>query len=192
MLTELTQDLPEALQAEITARTPLGRFGTTEEIANAVAFLASDEAALHHRPGARRRRRPGDDVGHAGSARLAAPSATRGLPAGLPRARTVEHGDEINVAAAAADADPARVATYARTLADAYGSFAEDLKAIAMPGSVRPAAEREVEAVEVLVGLAGELEAAPSDASIRAQLQEALARVARTSAELEALLGISN
>jgi 3-oxoacyl-[acyl-carrier protein] reductase len=44
VLTELTQDLPEALQAEITARTPLGRFGTTEEIANAVAFLASDEA----------------------------------------------------------------------------------------------------------------------------------------------------
>ena len=46
VLTELTQDLPEALQAEIVARTPLGRFGTTEEIANAVAFLASDEAAF--------------------------------------------------------------------------------------------------------------------------------------------------
>jgi len=45
VLTELTQDLPEALQAQITAATPLGRFGTTEEIANAVAFLASDEAA---------------------------------------------------------------------------------------------------------------------------------------------------
>jgi 3-oxoacyl-[acyl-carrier protein] reductase len=45
VLTELTQDLPEALQAEITNRTPLGRFGTTEEIAQAVAFLASDDAA---------------------------------------------------------------------------------------------------------------------------------------------------
>ena len=45
VLTELTQDLPEALKAEITARTPLGRFGTTEEVANAVAFLASEEAA---------------------------------------------------------------------------------------------------------------------------------------------------
>ncbi len=44
VLTELTQDLPEPLKAEITARTPLGRFGTTEEIADAVAFLASDEA----------------------------------------------------------------------------------------------------------------------------------------------------
>ncbi len=46
VLTELTQDLPEALQAEITSRTPLGRFGTTDEIADAVAFLASDEAAF--------------------------------------------------------------------------------------------------------------------------------------------------
>jgi 3-oxoacyl-[acyl-carrier protein] reductase len=45
VLTELTQDLPENLQNEITARTPLGRFGTTEEVADAVAFLASDEAA---------------------------------------------------------------------------------------------------------------------------------------------------
>ena len=45
VLTELTRDLPEALQAEITARTPLGRFGTTEEIAAAVAFLCSDAAS---------------------------------------------------------------------------------------------------------------------------------------------------
>jgi 3-oxoacyl-[acyl-carrier protein] reductase len=46
VLTELTQDLPEPLKQELTARTPLGRFGTTEEIATAVAFLASDEAAF--------------------------------------------------------------------------------------------------------------------------------------------------
>jgi len=45
VLTELTQDLPEALLAQITAATPLGRFGTADEVANAVAFLASDEAA---------------------------------------------------------------------------------------------------------------------------------------------------
>jgi len=44
VLTELTESLPDALKQEITARTPLGRFGTTEEIADAVAFLASDEA----------------------------------------------------------------------------------------------------------------------------------------------------
>ena len=46
VLTELTQDLPEALQAELIARTPLGRFGTTDEIGAAVAFLVSDEAAF--------------------------------------------------------------------------------------------------------------------------------------------------
>jgi len=44
VLTELTKDLPDALKEEITSRTPLGRFGTTEEVADAVAFLASDEA----------------------------------------------------------------------------------------------------------------------------------------------------
>ena len=45
VLTELTQGLPDALKDEIVARTPLGRFGETGEVANAVAFLASDEAA---------------------------------------------------------------------------------------------------------------------------------------------------
>ena len=46
VLTELTKDLPENLQAQLTERTPLGRFGTVEEIADAVAFLVSDEAAF--------------------------------------------------------------------------------------------------------------------------------------------------
>jgi 3-oxoacyl-[acyl-carrier protein] reductase len=46
VLTELTQDLPEALLNEAVARTPLGRFGTTEDVADAVAFLVSDEAAF--------------------------------------------------------------------------------------------------------------------------------------------------
>ena len=46
VLTELTQDLPDALKDEIVARTPLGRFGEADEIAAAVAFLASDEAAF--------------------------------------------------------------------------------------------------------------------------------------------------
>ena len=43
--TNLTKDLPEDLKAKATAATPLGRFGTPEEIAYAVAFLASDEAS---------------------------------------------------------------------------------------------------------------------------------------------------
>jgi 3-oxoacyl-[acyl-carrier protein] reductase len=46
VVTELTATLPEDLQSQIRERTPLGRFGTPEEIAAAVAFLASDEAAF--------------------------------------------------------------------------------------------------------------------------------------------------
>jgi 3-oxoacyl-[acyl-carrier protein] reductase len=45
VLTELTESLPAALMDQIKAATPLGRFGTPEEVANAVAFLAADEAA---------------------------------------------------------------------------------------------------------------------------------------------------
>jgi len=46
VLTELTKDLSEDLQQQLTERTPLGRFGTTEEISAAVAYLVSDEAAF--------------------------------------------------------------------------------------------------------------------------------------------------
>ncbi|HEY7524257.1 MAG TPA: 3-oxoacyl-[acyl-carrier-protein] reductase [Candidatus Limnocylindrales bacterium] len=46
VLTELTQDLADDLKQQITDRTPLGRFGTVDEVASAVAFLASDEAAF--------------------------------------------------------------------------------------------------------------------------------------------------
>ncbi len=45
VLTELTSSLSEQIQDGIRAATPLGRFGTPEEVAAAVAFLASDEAA---------------------------------------------------------------------------------------------------------------------------------------------------
>ena len=45
MLTELTQGLAEEWKQRIIEQTPLGRFATTEEVANAVAFLVCDEAA---------------------------------------------------------------------------------------------------------------------------------------------------
>ena len=45
VVTELTKDLPAALTDQIKAATPLGRFGTPEEIAATVTFLASDEAS---------------------------------------------------------------------------------------------------------------------------------------------------
>lgn len=43
--TEMTESLPEKVKAEMLAQIPLGRFGTPEEVAQAVAFLASDAAA---------------------------------------------------------------------------------------------------------------------------------------------------
>jgi 3-oxoacyl-[acyl-carrier protein] reductase len=45
VLTALTQDLPQDLKQAAIDHTPLGRFGETDEIAAAVAFLASDEAS---------------------------------------------------------------------------------------------------------------------------------------------------
>jgi 3-oxoacyl-[acyl-carrier protein] reductase len=45
VMTELTQGLDDKLLDAIKAQTPLGRFASPEEIADAVAFLASDEAA---------------------------------------------------------------------------------------------------------------------------------------------------
>jgi 3-oxoacyl-[acyl-carrier protein] reductase len=43
--TDMTRALPEAVQNEWQSKVPLGRFGTADEIASAVCFLASDEAA---------------------------------------------------------------------------------------------------------------------------------------------------
>ena len=45
ILTDLTKDLPEELKESTLKSVPLGRWGTTQEIAYAVAFLASDEAS---------------------------------------------------------------------------------------------------------------------------------------------------
>lgn len=45
VLTDLTKDLPEELTTQLNAFIPLGRWGEAQEVANAVAFLASDDAA---------------------------------------------------------------------------------------------------------------------------------------------------
>lgn len=44
--TDLTSDLPQTLLDEAVKATPLGRLGTAEDIAAAVSFLASDDAAF--------------------------------------------------------------------------------------------------------------------------------------------------
>jgi len=44
ILTAMTEAVPDGRRAEMTALVPLGRFGTPEEVAAVVAFLASDAA----------------------------------------------------------------------------------------------------------------------------------------------------
>ena len=44
--TDMTAVLPEVYKAEIKNRIPLGRFGRSEDVANAVVYFASDEASF--------------------------------------------------------------------------------------------------------------------------------------------------
>jgi 3-oxoacyl-(acyl-carrier-protein) reductase len=43
--TDMTKNLPDAVKQQVSAMTPVGRFGTPEEVAAAVAFLARPEAS---------------------------------------------------------------------------------------------------------------------------------------------------
>lgn len=43
--TDMTKDVPEAVKQQVCGMTPIGRFGKAEEVAAAVAFLASPQAA---------------------------------------------------------------------------------------------------------------------------------------------------
>ena len=46
VLTDLTKDLPQDLVDQMMPLIPLGKWASIEDIAFAVAFLASDEAAM--------------------------------------------------------------------------------------------------------------------------------------------------
>jgi 3-oxoacyl-[acyl-carrier protein] reductase len=43
--TEMTENLPEEMKEAVSKQIPLARFGQAEDVANAVAFLASDMAS---------------------------------------------------------------------------------------------------------------------------------------------------
>ena len=43
--TDMTAGLDESAQAAMLAQIPMGRLGTTRDVAGAICFLASDEAA---------------------------------------------------------------------------------------------------------------------------------------------------
>jgi 3-oxoacyl-[acyl-carrier protein] reductase/2-hydroxycyclohexanecarboxyl-CoA dehydrogenase len=43
--TEMTRGIPDAVREQQVAKIPLGRAGLPSDVANVVAFLASDEAA---------------------------------------------------------------------------------------------------------------------------------------------------
>ena len=48
VLTEMVQKMPEKILAGLAAKTPLGRMGKPEDVANLYAWLASDEASWIH------------------------------------------------------------------------------------------------------------------------------------------------
>jgi 3-oxoacyl-[acyl-carrier protein] reductase len=45
IVSQMTNALPEALRTKMLGEIPLGRFGAGEDIANAVVFLASEDAS---------------------------------------------------------------------------------------------------------------------------------------------------
>ena len=101
-----------------------------------------------------------------------------------------KYNEVLNSDAAAADADPKNVTQYARTIAEAYEAFGLGIRAIAFPPSIQAAVRQELEAVDVLVSLARQLESDSSNVIVRTQLQDALGRVGQTSGAVETALGV--
>ena len=50
----MIRQMPEKIQQTMIGRTPLGRMGQPEDVANAYAWLASRPGIVHHGHGARR------------------------------------------------------------------------------------------------------------------------------------------
>jgi 3-oxoacyl-[acyl-carrier protein] reductase len=46
LTTEMTEELGEKQRKQIVGRTPMGRMGSSDDVAGAVHFLASDEAGF--------------------------------------------------------------------------------------------------------------------------------------------------
>ena len=105
---------------------------------------------------------------------------------------TGRYADGLNVEAAAADADATKLARYSSDLADAYQAFADGVGKIEFPEAVRPSAELELQTVATVIALARQLANEPTNVSVKGELQGALARVAQSSASLEAALRLSN
>ena len=103
---------------------------------------------------------------------------------------TGTYTDRLNADAAAADADPEKVAQYARTLVEAYGAFEDGIRSIEFPDSLQPTVQQELDAVDVLVALARQLTQGPINLSVKSELQNALGRVGQRSAAVELALGL--
>ena len=61
-----SEEFVDNYKAHLLAINPMKRFGKPEEVAGAVAFLASQDASLHHWRGDQRGRRSGADLRPAG------------------------------------------------------------------------------------------------------------------------------
>ena len=92
VLTELTSGLAQELTDELIRRTPLGRFGDGRGDRLRRRLPGLGRGRLHHRAGARRRRRAGDDVIRSGAVRAWSPRGGAQRPwrvrtAGMVRSR---------------------------------------------------------------------------------------------------------